>query len=81
MSRRASLDAPKILHHTMARKIERAIEIRDERGRGELVARLAGLADAGALPVYAWLTPLNHAQHIVRTRQCPPGRCSWIGNI
>ena len=47
MSRRASLDAPKILHHTKARKIERTIEFRDDRCRGEFVARLVAPVDAG----------------------------------
>jgi len=48
------LDAPDTLHHVMVRGLERRAIFRDDTDRTDLVARLAALAESGALTVYAW---------------------------
>jgi REP element-mobilizing transposase RayT len=51
----------------MVRGIERRAIFRDDRDRADFVARLAALAEAGALTVYAWALLPNHAHLLVRT--------------
>jgi hypothetical protein len=48
------LDAPGVLHHVMARGIERRPIFIDDRDRDEFVRRLSDLALEGKLIVYAW---------------------------
>jgi len=67
MPRQARLDAPGTLHHVMVRGIERTAIVRDTTDRADFVARLARLAEAGALTVYAWALLPNHAHLLVRT--------------
>ena len=55
MPRQPRLDSPDVLHLVMVRGIERASIFRDDADRADFVARLAALAEAGALTVYAWV--------------------------
>ena len=74
MPRGPRLDAPGVLHHVMVRGIERRSIFRDTKDRADFLARLAALADAGALVVYAWALLPNHAHLLVRTGQRPLAR-------
>ena len=74
MPRGPRLDAPGTLHHVMVRGIERRPIFRDEEDRADFVARLAALADQGALTVYAWALLPNHAHLLVRTGSRPVSR-------
>ena len=74
MPRQARLDAPETLHHVMVRGIERRALFRDDPDRADFVARLAALAAASALTVYAWALLPNHAHLLVRTGSCPLAR-------
>lgn len=67
MPRQPRLDAPDVLHHVMVRGIERTRIFRDDADGADFVARLAALAEAGALTVYAWALLPNHAHLLVRT--------------
>jgi len=58
----------------MVRGIERRPIFRDTKDRADFLARLAALADAGALVVYAWALLPNHAHLLVRTGQRPLAR-------
>jgi len=71
MPRQARLDAPDTLHHVMVRGLERRIIFKDDADRDDFVARLAALAERGALTVYAWALLPNHAHLLVRTGQRP----------
>ncbi len=71
MPRHARLDAPGTLHHVMVRGIERTTVFRDDRDRADFIARLARLAEAGAVTVYAWALLPNHAHLLVRTGARP----------
>ena len=74
MPRQPRLDAPDTLHHVMVRGLERRAIFRDDADRAEFVARLAALAAAGALTVYAWALLSNHAHLLVRTGTRPLAR-------
>jgi putative transposase len=74
MPRQPRLDAPGVLHHVMGRGIERGPLFCDAADRGDFVARLAALAAAGALTVYAWALLPNHAHLLVRTGARPLAR-------
>ena len=74
MPRGPRLDAPETLHHVMVRGIERRAIFREERDRADFVRRLAALAEAGALTVYAWALLPNHAHLLVRTGTRPLAR-------
>jgi REP element-mobilizing transposase RayT len=67
MPRQPRLDAPGTLHHVMVRGIERTTIFRDDTDRADFVARLAGLAEAGAFTVSAWALLPNHAHLLVCT--------------
>ena len=67
MVRQARLDAPGVLHHVMARGIERRPIFTDDRDRDEFVRRLSDLASEGKLIVYAWSLMPNHFHFLVRT--------------
>ena len=71
MPRGPRLDAPGVLHHVMVRGIERRPIFRDTQDRADFLARLAALADAGALVIYAWALLPNHAHLLVRTGTRP----------
>jgi REP element-mobilizing transposase RayT len=74
MPRQPRLDAPDTLHHVMVRGIERRAIFRDDRDRADFIARLAALAEQGALTVYAWALLPNHAHLLVRTGTRPLAR-------
>lgn len=74
MPRQPRLDAPEVLHHVMVRGIERRAIFRDDQDRADFVARLAALAEQGALTVYAWALLPNHAHLLVRTGNRPVSR-------
>ena len=67
MPRGPRLDAPGVLHHVMARGLDRQLIFRDDRDREDFVRRLAGLGEAGAVLVYAWALLPNHFHLLVRT--------------
>ena len=71
MPRGPRLDAPGVLYHVMARGIERRALFRDDRDRTDFLQRLAALAEAKALTVYAWALLPNHVHLLVRTGQRP----------
>ncbi len=51
MPRQARLDAPGVLHHVMARGIERGVIFRDNADREDFVRRLAQAAESGKIAV------------------------------
>lgn len=71
MPRQPPLDAPETLHHVMVRGIERTALFRDETDRADFVARLARLAEQGALTVSPG--PCSRT-----TRICSSGRDSAL---
>ena len=71
MARGPRLDAPGVLHHVMARGIERRPLFRDGRDRADFLQRVAALAAAGAWTVYAWALLPNHVHLLVRTGTHP----------
>jgi REP element-mobilizing transposase RayT len=74
MPRNARLDAPGVLHHVMGRGLDRQSIFRDEHDQDDFVRRLAGLAEAGALTIYAWALLPNHFHLLVRTGTRPLAR-------
>jgi REP element-mobilizing transposase RayT len=58
----------------MARGIERRRLFRADRDRDDLLRRLAALAHAGSVSVYAWTLLPNHFHLLVRTTQTPLSR-------
>ncbi len=74
MPRGPRLDAPGVLHHVMVRGIERREIFRTDADREDFVARLAALAEAGAVTVYAWALLPNHAHLLVRSGHRPLAR-------
>ncbi len=82
MPRGPRLDAPGVLHHVMVRGIERRPIFWDDGDRTDFVARLAALAEAGTLVVYAWALLPNHAHLLARTgsrRGLAGGGGGWRG--
>ncbi len=74
MPRGPRLDAPGVLHHVMARGLDRQVIFRDDRDRTDFVRRLEGLAAGAALRVYAWALLPNHFHLLVRTGSRPLAR-------
>jgi hypothetical protein len=71
------LDAPGVLHHVMARGIERRPIFIDDRDRDEFVRRLSDLALEGKLIVYAWsLMPNTFIFWSGPERSLCPGACA-----
>ncbi len=60
MPRGPRLDAPDVLPHVRARGLERRRIFQDDPDREDFVRRLAALAGAGALTVYAWVLMPTH---------------------
>lgn len=67
MPRGPRLDAPGVLHHVMARAVDRQLLFRDDHDRDDFVRRVATLVEGGALSVYAWALMSNHFHLLVRT--------------
>ena len=59
---RSRLDAPGVLPQVMARGIARQRVFQDDAEREDLTQRLARVAEAEALTVYAWALLPNHCQ-------------------
>ncbi len=74
MPRGPRLDAPGTLHHVMVRGLDRQIIFHDETDRDDFLKRLARLAEAGHLAVYAWALLPNHAHLLVRSQARPLSR-------
>jgi len=74
MPRGPRLDAPGVLHHVMGRGLDRQLIFRDDQDRDDFVRRLAGLAEARAVIVYAWVLLPNHFHLLVRTGKRPLAR-------
>ena len=74
MPRQARLDAPDTLHHVMVRGIDRTVLFRDATDREDFLSRVAALAQAGAVTVYTWALPPNHAHLLLRTGPRPLAR-------
>ena len=74
MPRGSRLDAPGTLHHVMARGLDRQVIFRGDRDRADFVQRLAALAQAGAVIVYAWALLPNHFHLLLRTGNRPLAR-------
>jgi len=74
MPRGPRLDAPGVLHHVMARGIERRRIFRTDRDRQDFVERLKALGSAGFVTVYAWALLPNHLHLLVRTGTRPLAR-------
>ena len=74
MPRGPRLDAPGVLHHIMARAIERQLLFRDDHDREDFVHRVAAWAEAEGLFVYAWTLLPNHFHLLVRTGSRPLAR-------
>jgi putative transposase len=74
MPRGPRLDAPGALHHVMVRGIEDRPIFRDDRDRDDFTQRLATLAPATGLTIYAWALLPNHAHLLVRTGTRPLAR-------
>jgi len=67
MPRQARLDGPGTLHHVMVRGIERRRIFHIDADREDFVGRLANMATAAGVIVYAWALIPNHAHLLVRT--------------
>jgi REP element-mobilizing transposase RayT len=63
-----------VLHHVRARGIARQRLFPDDADREEFVQRLARVAAAEALTVYAWALVPNHFPLLVRTGRHPVAR-------
>ncbi len=74
MPRQPRLDAPGVLHHVMARGIERTRIFRDDRDRDKFVERLSGLVERKAFLLYAWVLIPNHFHLLLRTAKLPLSR-------
>jgi putative transposase len=74
MPRGPRLDAPGVLHHVMARGIERGRIFRDDHDRDDFVDRLVALVEDAAVTVYAWALIPNHFHLLVRTERRPLSR-------
>ena len=71
MPRLARLDAPGVLHHVIGRGIERKDVFLNSVDRNDFIARLAKLAQDGAMAVYAWSLLPNHFHLLCKTQQLP----------
>lgn len=74
MPRGPRLDAPGVLQHVMARAGDRQLLFRDDHDRDDFVRRVAALADAKSLTVYAWALLSNHFHLLVQTGSLPLAR-------
>jgi REP element-mobilizing transposase RayT len=75
MPRGPRLDAPGTLHHVMVRGLDRQVIFHDDTDREDFVQRIARLAEAGHLTIYAWVLMANHAHLLIRTHARALSRC------
>ena len=71
MPRGPRLDAPGVLHHVMARGIDRQIIFRDDQDRDDLLRRLSDLVREHQLKIFAWALMSDHFHLLVQTGQRP----------
>jgi len=71
MPRGPRLDAPGVLHHVMARGIERRRIFRDDVDRASFVARLDDLCVQTNTALFAWCLLPNHFHLLLRTAGAP----------
>jgi len=74
MPRQARLDAPGVLHHVMARGLDRQRIFRDDRDRENFLGRVAALSEDESWAVFAWALIPNHFHLLVRTGKRPLSR-------
>jgi len=67
MARQARLDGPGVLHHVMARGLDRQRIFRDDRDREDFLRRVETLAVSGSWVVLAWALIPNHFHLLVQT--------------
>jgi putative transposase len=68
MPRLARLDAPGVLHHVMGRGIERRRIFLNATDREDFVSRLAALAEAEAIEIFAWALLPNHFHLLCKSK-------------
>ena len=66
MPRQPRLDIPGVLHHVIARGIDRTEIFRDERDRERFVGRLGELILAAGARLYAWGLLSNHFHLVLK---------------
>ncbi|NIQ38330.1 MAG: hypothetical protein GTN81_07055 [Proteobacteria bacterium] len=71
MPRLARLDAPGVLHHVIGRGIEKRKIFLNDADRNDFIDRIAGVAQAGAMAVYAWTLMPNHFHLLCKTGNLP----------
>ncbi|MCK4603791.1 MAG: transposase [Deltaproteobacteria bacterium] len=71
MPRQPRLDAPGLLQHVMARRIERRKIFWDDKDRSSFLERLALILDETQTQCYAWALIPNHFHLLLRTGQTP----------
>jgi putative transposase len=71
MPRGPRLDAPGVLHHVMARGIERSLIFRDVADREAFLRRLGEVVAEADLDVFAWALLPNHFHLLLRTAGTP----------
>lgn len=71
MPRGPRLDAPGILHHVMARGIEKTLVFRTGDDREDFIRRIAEQVERTGLEILAWAILPNHAHLLVRTGHRP----------
>ena len=71
MPRQARLDAPGVLHHVMARGIEKTKIFRNRKDREDFLSRLGHMASTKCWVIYAWALMPNHFHLLVRTALQP----------
>lgn len=75
MPRQPRLDLPGLLHHVIARGIERTDIFGDDRDRRVFVDRLGELVAAAGATVYAWCLLSNHFHLVLKTGERP---LAWL---
>ncbi|RJQ54923.1 MAG: transposase [Actinobacteria bacterium] len=74
MPRQARLDAPGLVHHVVARGIERRDVFADDGDRLFFLDRLGSLLGDCEVPCYAWALMENHVHLVLRSAAYPLGR-------
>jgi putative transposase len=75
MPRQPRLDAPGLVHHVMARGIERREIFRDDRDRTTFVDTLGEVVSDSGARVYAWCLLSNHFHLVLKSGERP---LAWI---
>lgn len=71
MPRSARLDAPGVLHHVIGRGIEKRKIFFNDMDRNDFIERIEGVAQDGAMDVYAWTLMPNHFHLLCKTGNQP----------